>query len=75
MSDEYCYECGETHSDPMCDMTGANSTIEELEKEIAYLSFFFGRAGDFFGPAESDIYETIAEEYKAEGNDIPEGYE
>lgn len=45
--------------------------LEELKKEIAFLRYFYNAAGDAFGPAESDIYYMIIQDYEGE---VPKEY-
>lgn len=47
----------------------------ELLIELKFLRFFYGAAGDVFGPAEDDVYESIKEEYKESGGTVPSLYE
>lgn len=44
---------------------------EAYEKELAFLRYFYAAAGDAFGPADSDIYQMIKDNYDGE---LPEGY-
>jgi hypothetical protein len=48
---------------------------EEMEAELDFLRFFYSAAGESFGPADSDIYRMIGEDYKNEsGRDLPPDY-
>lgn len=49
--------------------------VKELELEVDFLRYFYGAAGDVFGPAEDDVYEGIKEEYKESGGVVPPTYE
>ena len=43
----------------------------EEKIELEFLRYFYGAAGYAFGPADSDIYDMIAESYQGE---LPEKY-
>lgn len=45
------------------------------EAELAWLRFFYKNAKHSMGPADSDIYRSIAEEFKKNGNTLPKEYE
>lgn len=45
--------------------------FKELAKEVVFLRYFYKAAADGFGPASSDLYDMIRENYNGE---IPEGY-
>lgn len=45
--------------------------FKELAKEVVFLRYFYKAAADGFGPASSDFYYMIRENYNGE---IPEGY-
>lgn len=42
-----------------------NMEMEKLEIELEFLRYFYSEAGEYFGPADSEIYGCIRE---------PEGY-
>lgn len=42
--------------------------------ELEFLRFFHSAAGDAFGPADSDVYAAINDEWVSDGNVLPEGY-
>ena len=45
------------------------------ENELEYLQYFYGRAGDAFGPAEDDVYTAIQKDFEAEtGLKVPVEY-
>ena len=48
--------------------------LTDEQQELDFLRHFYGVVGDYLGPADSDVYEAIKQEYVDEGNDLPEGY-
>lgn len=43
--------------------------------ELEWLEYFYSAAGDAFGPAESDIYDSIKRYFmRSTGKRLPEGY-
>jgi len=47
---------------------------KEIERELDFLRFFYDAAGDVFGCASDDVYDLIKQEYKDNGDQLPEGY-
>jgi hypothetical protein len=45
--------------------------FQSSQKELEFLRYFYDAAGDAFGPADSDIYQMIKDNYAGE---LPEGY-
>jgi hypothetical protein len=43
--------------------------------ELEFLRYFYSEVDNALGPASDDVYYMIKEEYKNEGNTIPEGYD
>lgn len=48
--------------------------IKELEEELHWLRYFYSEARHAMGPADSDIYAGLKEDYINEGNNLPDGY-
>jgi hypothetical protein len=44
---------------------------EKIQLELKFLRYFYGAAGDAFGPADADVYQQIKDEYDGI---VPEGY-
>ena len=56
--------------DAITTMENAAAIVEEMEKEIEYLSWFKQNAN--FGPADSDIHSLMNTEYEEKtGNKVP----
>jgi hypothetical protein len=45
--------------------------VDKLTQELEFLRYFYDAAGEAFGPADSDIYAMIKENYDGV---LPEGY-
>jgi hypothetical protein len=48
-----------------------NNEVEREIGELAFLRYFYSVAGDYMGPADADIYNTITENYDGT---VPESY-
>lgn len=47
---------------------------QSVASELEFLRFFYDAAGNAFGPAESDVYQGIMNDFEAHGERVPEGY-
>jgi len=46
-----------------------------INDELTFLRFFYGAAGEAFGPADADVYQGIREDYeRITGNKVPSDY-
>ena len=51
------------------------SDKDELNIELEFLRYFYSAAGDAFGPADSEVYDIIKENFVEDtGLQLPEGY-
>jgi hypothetical protein len=53
----------------------AVDVVASMKAELQWLRFFYKNAKHSMGPADSDIYRSIAREWKRDGNTLPEEYE
>ena len=48
---------------------------EEIELELEFLRFFYDKAGEAFGPADSDVYHAIIKDFEQlRGVSVPKAY-
>jgi hypothetical protein len=46
-----------------------------MNDELTFLRYFYHAAGEVFGPADSDVYAGIKEDYERDtGNTVPSDY-
>lgn len=48
--------------------------MDDFNNEVAFLRYFYRHAGSFMGPADSDIYDMIEEDFIAQGGTMPDSY-
>lgn len=48
--------------------------MKELEEEVYWLRYFYSEALHYMGPASSDIYRYIRDDYVNAGNTLPKEY-
>lgn len=49
-------------------------SMNDFNNEVAFLRFFYERAGEMMGPADCEIYRMIADDFVAEGGALPASY-
>lgn len=49
--------------------------LEDLEKEVRWLRYFYDAASGPFGPADGDIYQMIKDDFVTGGGVLPEAYQ
>lgn len=49
--------------------------LEDQNKELEWLRYFYDVARHPFGPADSDIYQMIKDDFVAGGGVLPEAYQ
>jgi hypothetical protein len=47
---------------------------EDEKLELEFLRFFYSDVDTALGPASDDIYESIKQDWKKQGNKLPKGY-
>lgn len=55
-------------------MQPTDTQINEMQQELGWLRYFYSEARHAMGPADSDIYFMIKEEYIEGGRVLPEEY-
>jgi hypothetical protein len=50
------------------------SLSTEEQRELEFLRYFYGAAGDVFGPADDDCYQGIKDDYERQGGKLPKTY-
>lgn len=55
--------------------TWGRDEIKRLEKEVEWLRFFYDEIQPALGPASDDCIYLVKQEYKDQGNELPEDYD